>query len=131
MYNTDKHGRTSYGSWWQATDAIVQSLTGSEGGETLPLEQQKFAQLVYTVNQPVISLSGQTLTTTMATYATVVQTSGAYTWVMKAAPGTATNDALWQAQEIVVSGSMTRIRWADGNTLFDNVADDYSVLNYI
>lgn len=132
MYDSSiKHGRADYNSWMQITDTQIQALTGIEGTDASALQDQRFAKLVYSINQPTISLTGQTLQTSPASYATIIQTIGAFTYVLKAAPGTAANIGAWQAQQIYTSGGMTTVKWADGNSNFAYVAEDYHLLNYI
>jgi hypothetical protein len=56
-----------------------------------------------------------------------IQTSGTDTYVAFSIPGTAQATALWQALKIDTSGTVT---WADGNSNFDNVATDLTILAY-
>lgn len=58
-----------------------------------------------------------------------VTTSGSITYMGVAKPGTAQSSALWQARKID-STTDTVITWADGDTLFDNVATDLTSLTY-
>ena len=60
----------------------------------------------------------------------VIIVGGDTTYICRAAPGSASSAAVWQISRTVVSGSTTIITWADGNTHFDNVADDYATLSY-
>ncbi len=48
-----------------------------------------------------------------------------------AVPGSLSSDAVWKIQRISVSGVVTTLEWADGNTSFDNVWDDRTSLTYI
>lgn len=63
--------------------------------------------------------------------ATILETSGSYTYVGKAVPGTVTSAAKWQIMRIdeSVTDTMT-ITWADGNKSFDNVWTNRASLNY-
>ena len=58
-----------------------------------------------------------------------VTTSGVYTYVCKAAPGTALSAPLWQVKRID-STTGARGLWADGDANFDNVATAPSGLTY-
>lgn len=59
--------------------------------------------------------------------ATKVVSSGGYTYLAEAAPGTALTTAAWRCQRIDSTGTTT---WADGNGNFDNVASDIASLSY-
>jgi len=52
------------------------------------------------------------------------------TYVGEAYPGADTTAALWRVKRISVSGNVTSIEFADGNTQFDNVWDDRAILTY-
>lgn len=52
------------------------------------------------------------------------------TYIGKAAPGTATSEALWQVKRIAVSGTVTSILWADSDSLYDNIWDNRAGLTY-
>jgi len=47
-----------------------------------------------------------------------------------AEPGCVTSEAKWRIRKIVKAGTVTTITWADGNTEFDNIADDRLTLTY-
>ncbi|KKK66868.1 hypothetical protein LCGC14_2959750 [marine sediment metagenome] len=51
-----------------------------------------------------------------------------YTYVGIANPGTATSAASWQIKR--VKNSNGDVDWAGGDTLFNNIWDDYSGLSY-
>lgn len=51
-----------------------------------------------------------------------------YIYVGKAAIGSATSGAVWQVQRITQAD--TTILWADGNSSFDNIWDNYASLSY-
>ena len=58
-----------------------------------------------------------------------VTTSGTVTYLALAKPGTTESSALWQARKIdATTGAV--ITWADGDTLFNNVATDLTALTY-
>jgi len=82
----------------------------------------------------VADVSGSTISTQSATYATRVDnvTTAGVTYVGKALPGTGTAAASWQIQKIDESGSpeTTVITFADGDANFDNVWDDRASLSY-
>lgn len=59
-----------------------------------------------------------------------VTTSGNYTYVAKAAIGSAQSSAVWQAKRIEDDGTTITIKWANGNNKFDNVATDLTALVY-
>jgi hypothetical protein len=46
--------------------------------------------------------------------------SSTVTYVGKAYVGASESAAVWQIQRITVTGTVTDIKWADGNTKFDN-----------
>jgi len=52
------------------------------------------------------------------------EVSSTLTYICKAEPGTATSAAKWQIKRLLKSGVVTRGEFADGDTKFDNVADD-------
>lgn len=56
--------------------------------------------------------------------------SATTTYIGKAKAGTMTSDASWQIQRIYVLGSVTSIRYADGNLKFDNIWDNRASLSY-
>ena len=60
-----------------------------------------------------------------------ITTSGDNTYVACAVMGSAQASAVWQVKKISVSGSDTVITWADGDSNFDNVATDLTVLTYL
>lgn len=124
-----KHGSADYASWMQIADTAVYALTALEGAETMPLADQRFAKLVYTINQPVLSLSGATVATYAQPFATQILVSGNYTWVSKAPPGTYTSDNKWAIQQILVSGGLTTITWPNGDSSSTYVADNAPYYN--
>ncbi len=72
-----------------------------------------------------------TLSTADAVYATRVdEVSASLTYVGKALAGTIDSDPLWQVQRIQVSGAVTTVQFADGNTNFDNIWADRASLAY-
>jgi len=56
-----------------------------------------------------------------------IKTSGTDTFVGFAPIGTATSSASWQAMKVDTNGNIT---WADGNSNFDNIADNLTSLSY-
>ena len=55
-------------------------------------------------------------------------TTAGYTYICYAAPGVKyTSAAAWKIKRQDVNGS---VMWADGNTCYDNVADDRAALTY-
>lgn len=55
---------------------------------------------------------------------------GNTTYVARSAPGTQTTDPLWQVFKIDENSGLV-ITWADGDSQFDNTADDLASLNYL
>lgn len=48
-----------------------------------------------------------------------------------ASPGSLTSAAVWKIKKLVYSGTnVVQILWADGNTTFDNIWDNYASLSY-
>lgn len=47
-----------------------------------------------------------------------------------AEPGTLTSAAKWRVRKISKVATVTSITWADGNTEFDNIADNRLILVY-
>lgn len=47
-----------------------------------------------------------------------------------ASPGTATSAASWRIRKITVSGNITSILYADGDTLYNNIWDNRAALSY-
>jgi len=151
-YNSHKHGRAEYGSWTQIKDSDSDAVSAYDiqGSDNIPLELQKFAQLVYQVNPSPINLSGDVtidnsgvisavngLSATLPpvllpNYATIVKVDGNDTYVMKASTGTTalSGSAVWQVKKISDDGVTTEIMFADGNSNFDNIAADYLTLTY-
>ncbi len=58
------------------------------------------------------------------------EASSTVTYVGYAILGTATSAASWQIKKISISGTVTRILWADGNSFYDNIWDDRATLSY-
>lgn len=58
------------------------------------------------------------------------EVSASVTYIGKAKIGTATSSAKWQIQKLSVSGTVTSITWADGDSNFNNVWDDRAGLSY-
>lgn len=114
-YNSDKHGRAEYGSYVQALDDFA-PVEGTNSA--LPLEQQRFARLVYVIN------SAQTI---IDEYSKLVVSSSGYTYTMYSVPGSLSGDATWRVSRTDAAG--TRM-WADGNTNFDNIASNFASLSY-
>ncbi len=52
------------------------------------------------------------------------------TYQCSAEPGTLTSAAKWRIKKISKVGTVTSVTWADGNTEFDNIADDRATLTY-
>jgi hypothetical protein len=65
-----------------------------------------------------------------ATATIIDDASSSITYIGKAALGSTLGDAVWQIQKIEVSGTVTRITWADANSEFDNVWNNRALLTY-
>jgi len=70
----------------------------------------------------------------MAEYAVNIKsgTTASVTYVGEALPGAATADAVWRVRQIeeVAGAEDAVVFWADGDTAFDNVMDNYQTLTY-
>lgn len=118
MYDINKHGAADYRSWIQIPPSLSGMITTTDDPEGP--KNELFAKFVFDVS------SYQT-TVVDTLYSRLVQKSGDDTYIMQAPPGSLTSDPVWRIQKIDVNGSRY---WADGNTNFDNVADDYATLTY-
>jgi len=70
-------------------------------------------------------------TLTEGTYATVIDSSSSsiYTYVGKAVIGSIFSSSSWQIRQIEDNNLI--VRWADGNSNFDNIWDDRVVISYL
>jgi hypothetical protein len=104
-------------------------------GPDKDLTAKKYALMVYNVNSSGGGGSGLTgingvsgeLVISELSYSQKIVVSGDYTWVMKTTPGHALADSTWQIMRVYedsVNG-ITEVQWADGDSNFDNVANDY------
>ena len=59
-YNTTKHGRAEYGSFMQVPSGVLSGIV-QETDESLELQNQWFARLVYNVAPQSLSISGATV----------------------------------------------------------------------
>jgi len=86
------------------------------------------------LNVPVslgIGYDGQGLQRGMAqNMAIILVEDGEVKYLAMAAPGTAPTTPKWQARKIDKTTGLV-ITWADGDSEFDNMADDLTNLNYI
>ena len=62
-------------------------------------------------------------------YTEIALVSGVYVYEARAAVGSATTDPVWQAWRWDTTGPIVRL-WADGDTKFDNQADNLAGLSY-
>lgn len=67
--------------------------------------------------------------TTAGPVASKVTVEGSVTYIGQAAPGSAQSANVWQCKKVDETTG-TVITWADGNSLFDNVATDLTALSY-
>lgn len=51
-------------------------------------------------------------------------------FIAVAPPGSLEADAVWRCYKWVVTAGIGTLTWADGDTLFDNVATDLTALDY-
>lgn len=68
-------------------------------------------------------------TLTAGNYSLRLVTSGAYTYVGQADPGSAEGSAVWQIKRIDETSGLITL-WADGDSLFDNIWSNYASLTY-
>lgn len=85
-----------------------------------------------------LSLAGQEITQraltdddiTMIQLAKIVDEVSNTYYVCEALPGTASSAASWRAKRIVYTGDDSVTTWADGNSDYDNIADNRLSLSY-
>ena len=66
-----------------------------------------------------------------ATLQTFIYENGSNTYILKAPSYATVNSAWWQIKMIDQdSGNRTTIKWADGDTFFNNIADNFLSLTY-
>lgn len=64
-------------------------------------------------------------------YTTIIdEPDSSTTYVGKAIIGTSTSAPSWQIQRLAVSGTVTTVLWADGNSDFDNIWTMRASLTY-
>lgn len=51
-------------------------------------------------------------------------------YVGTAAPGSSENSASWRIKQVLTTGAILRILWANGNSNYDNIWANRSSLNY-
>lgn len=119
-YNTKKNGRANYNSW-------TEILTGTSIPEgNAPLSSARFAQLVHIVgNSSSTGTSANPTTIASKDYTLLKEVSGNFTYIMKADPGSLNGDAVWQIKRIEEVGNQLNIKYADGDSAFDNIASNY------
>ena len=121
-YNpTIEHGNADYRSWTQLPSGSVQDL----GEADVELQNRQYAKLVQIVNPGANVTYGQ-----FAQYIIDNSSVDGNVFVCKAAIGSSILSAVWQASKINTTGTITTITWADGNTNFDNIANDAATLTY-
>ncbi len=144
-YNPSKHGRAEYSAWVQLPNDFVVT----EGDDTVGLRDQKFAQLVYTVNgggggggggavdfAPVVTaISSQTAALIAGglrelqiaeAYSRIIATSGTDTYIAVAPPGSSQSASVWRVCKIDGNGSRS---WASSGA-FNQSATDLPALTY-
>lgn len=60
----------------------------------------------------------------------VDEASATITYIGRAVPGSNPASAVWQIKKVSVSGAVTTIAWADGDTKYDNVWANRATLTY-
>lgn len=60
----------------------------------------------------------------------MIATSGVYVYIGKAAPGSSTASAVWKIKRLDTTSGIVG-EWADGDTNYDNVWDNYASLTYL
>jgi len=75
-------------------------------------------------NQWVKRTSGEQLT------CLVDEASSTVTYIGSAAPGSATTSAVWRIKKVLVDGTVTSIKFADSDELFNNIWDNRASLTY-
>jgi len=71
-----------------------------------------------------------TLEKLVGDYAIQIDEAGALTYIGKASVGSGVSSPVWQIKVLDTSSGLI-IRWADGDSLFDNIWDDRESLNYL
>lgn len=72
-----------------------------------------------------------TANSTSIEYKTMIdEASSTVTYIGKAAAGGSLSSAIWQIKRLSVSGNVTTIDHADGNTNYDNIWDNRASLSY-
>jgi hypothetical protein len=112
-------------------------LVGLQSGttdtpETLSSTQNKLHTLKYVWNPDTLSYEVATTNAPApALYALELdEASATVTYVGEAEAGSATSGAVWRVKRITTTGADLSIKWADGDTLFDNVWDNRASLSY-
>jgi len=114
------------GTFWQATQPVsatdldIRNLTSTDvvtvtggAGQTADVK---------------ITLDGETIAS--SPYAIKITESGNYTYIGKAPAGSAQASAVWQIFRIDETIGLV-ILWCDGDSLFNNIASDMTILNYV
>ena len=127
---------------------IGEVLVGLQSGtqdtpETIASTQNKLTTVGYLWNPdtlayevPVQALTdaemrATPINTATASYALELdEASATVTYVGEAAAGSSTAAAVWRIKRITLTGSDLSIKWADGDTNFNNVWDDRAILSY-
>jgi len=157
-YHSSNHGRAEYNRFMQLTADAYATILATEGDDSIPLIDQRFAQLVYQVNSTPISGSvgingdGDVGVTSGALnvydsqnnvvldeilyqmgsrYSSIVRVHDNFTYVMHSLIGTGTSaEPIWRMSRIYDDGIELDTRWADGNDNFDNAASGYLIADY-
>lgn len=117
------HGYAEYQNWMHLPQSAVSGIV--EGDNSQPLIDRKYASFVHVINGSDLAsyIKGDN-------YSQYIVTSGSYTYVMKAPIGSVLTDAVWQMKRIYDNGTSIQIMWADGDSNFDNIANDYGTKSF-
>lgn len=109
-------------------EVTTDTITLASEAPSAPDTGDMFTVLRY--GTPVFQVGG-VVPTIETQYTTLIDDVGAgVLYVGKAAPGTATGDALWRIIRITESGDDLTVEWADGDSLFNNEWDNRAALSY-
>jgi hypothetical protein len=121
---SNEAGNANYRAWIQIPDGTVIP----QGSDSIPRQDKQYALIVYSIAGG--SVSGSNTVTTAQKYAAYVVTSGSFTYLAEAVPGSTLTSPVWRAQRIESLTNTIQTTWADGNSNFDNAADDLNGLSY-
>jgi len=125
MYHPDReNGNAAYRSWMQIPEQLVSGF--SEGSDSIALQDKRYALFSYLVNASTIGMDIASAMNVANDLSEYIITSGSYTYVMKAEPGSPLSGGMWQMKRIYEDGDEILVEWADGNANYDNIANDFA-----